>query len=44
MTIHYAKISENKLYEKWKKIKNLELFKVETNIENNQSNPEPKAK
>ena len=44
MTIHYAKISENKLYEKWKETKDLELFKVETNIENNQSNPEPKAK
>ncbi|MEJ6949865.1 tyrosine-type recombinase/integrase [Natronospora cellulosivora (SeqCode)] len=44
MTIHYAKISENKLYEKWKKTKDLDLFKVETNIENKQINPVAKAK
>lgn len=34
MTIHYAKVTENTLYEKWKDTEDLELFKV--NIETNE--------
>lgn len=30
MTVHYATVSENILYEKWKDTENLELFKVNT--------------
>lgn len=30
MTIHYATVSENVLYEKWKNTEDLELFKVDT--------------
>jgi Site-specific recombinase XerD len=30
MTIHYATVSENTLYEKWKDTEDLELFKVDT--------------
>ncbi|KFX54459.1 tyrosine-type recombinase/integrase [Clostridium botulinum] len=30
MTVHYATVSENILYEKWKNTENLELFKVNT--------------
>jgi integrase len=30
MTVHYATVSENTLYEKWKNTENLELFKVDT--------------
>ncbi|EQK75829.1 site-specific tyrosine recombinase XerD [Clostridioides difficile] len=30
MTVHYATISENVLYEKWKNTEDLELFKVDT--------------
>jgi hypothetical protein len=30
MTIHYVTVSENVLYEKWKNIEHLELFKVDT--------------
>lgn len=30
MTVHYATISENVLYEKWKDTEDLELFKVDT--------------
>ena len=30
MTVHYATVSENVLYEKWKNTENLELFKVNT--------------
>ncbi|NFJ83867.1 integrase [Clostridium botulinum] len=34
MTVHYATVSENVLYEKWKNTEDLELFKV--NIETNE--------
>ena len=34
MTVHYATVSENILYEKWKNTEDLELFKV--NTENNE--------
>ena len=30
MTVHYATVSENVLYEKWKNTEDLELFKVDT--------------
>jgi integrase len=30
MTVHYATVSENTLYEKWKNTEDLELFKVDT--------------
>jgi site-specific recombinase XerD len=30
MTVHYATVSENTLYEKWKDTEDLELFKVDT--------------
>jgi hypothetical protein len=30
MTVHYATVSENILYEKWKDTEDLELFKVDT--------------
>lgn len=30
MTVHYANVSENILYEKWKNTEDLELFKVDT--------------
>lgn len=30
MTVHYATVSENLLYEKWKNTEDLELFKVDT--------------
>ncbi len=29
MTVHYAKVTENKLYEKWKETEDLDLFKVD---------------
>ncbi|URZ05521.1 tyrosine-type recombinase/integrase [Clostridium felsineum] len=31
MTVHYATVTENTLYEKWKNTEDLELFKVDTN-------------
>ena len=30
MTVHYATVSENIIYEKWKNTEDLELFKVNT--------------
>jgi hypothetical protein len=30
MTVHYATVTENVLYEKWKNTEELELFKVDT--------------
>ncbi len=34
MTVHYATVTENVLYEKWKNTEDLELFKVDTNTNN----------
>lgn len=34
MTVHYATVSENVLYEKWKTTEDLELFKVNTETHN----------
>ncbi|NRT92040.1 tyrosine-type recombinase/integrase [Clostridium beijerinckii] len=34
MTVHYATVTENVLYEKWKNTEDLELFKVDTETNN----------
>ena len=33
MTLHYAKVSENKLYEKWKETEELGLLNVKANLD-----------
>lgn len=34
MTVHYATVSENALYEKWKKTEDLDLFRINTETNN----------